>query len=282
MATFERKTMTSVAYLFRKDFDNPGDLYSCIMHYLFPDRSGIMLDVYHTDIPTFDVDIAIVGGGAILSTRKFINDIDEILSKVNAKYKIVWGVGYNPDLKDHIQTNFDLIGVRDSNVIDYDWVPCPSVLHLEIQRHYDTVPTKDFLIIDHWKRPVEFDGKCTRIDNKPNNIHNVIRTIADHRYVLTSSYHAAYWATLLKKQTFVIGNELPGKFYTMKHSPVIASQFNYGLIDQATIYDNAYEDCLLATRNFKEKVENLTGVEFALRNTFNSQITQSPVEPGQP
>lgn len=262
--------MTTFAYLFRKDFDNPGDLYSCVMHYFFPNRAGIMLDVYHTNIPNIEVDVLFVGGGAIFTTNKFIHDINSILDKITAKYKIAWGVGYNPNLKQEIQHNFDLFGIRDFGVEDHPWVPCPSVLHIELLKNINVTPTKDFLVIDHWKRPIEFADECTRITNKFNNIQHVIKLIAEHRYILTSSYHAAYWATLLKKKTFVIGNGLPDKFYTMKHSPLIAPKFDYDLIDQATVHNYAFEECMAETNNFRVKVEELTSIEFSFQNSWNA------------
>ena len=222
-----------------------------------------MLDVYNINIPKIDVDVLFLGGGAIFSTTKFINDINSITANINAKHIIVWGAGFNPALNENIRAKYDLVGIRDWGVPRYQWVPCPSVLHPSLLTNIDRTPTKDFLIVDHWKRPIDFDGDCTRINNKPNNIQNIISLIADHRYVLTSSYHAAYWATLLKKKTFVIGDSMPEKFYTMKHKPLFASKFEHKLIDQAIIHDDAYNDCMLATNEFKSQVEYVTNIPFA-------------------
>jgi hypothetical protein len=97
-----------------------------------------------------------------------------------------------------------------------------------------------------------------------------MENIANHEYVFTSSYHAAYWATLLKRKTYVIGDQLPSKFYTMKHSPVIASSFKDNLLDQPLIWENSFEECIEANQNFRNKVEDLIGVKFDFINTnFN-------------
>jgi hypothetical protein len=106
--------------------------------------------------------------------------------------------------------------------------------------------------------------------NKPNNIDTIIEAIADHKCIFTSSYHVAYWATLLKKKTYVIGDNLPTKFYSMKHSPLIASTYDDSLLNQGTVYYNAYDECIAATKQFRNKVEELTGEKFSFINpAFN-------------
>ena len=258
------------AYVFRRDFQNPGDLYSCIMHYLNADYQSIMIDVYNSKIPKIDVDVVFVGGGAIFSTTKFINNVDKVLSNINAKYKIAWGVGLTEELKTTIQSNFNLFGSRDFRGDENQWVPCPSAFHPLITHNLNKKPTKNFLVIDHWKRPIEFNHDHTRMINKPNNIESIIEAISNHERIFTSSYHVAYWATLLQKRTYVIGENLPGKFFTMKHSPVIAERYTDDLLQQGTVYYNAYNECINANKKFKKQVENLIGEQVTCINpNFN-------------
>jgi hypothetical protein len=263
-------TKLKYAYVFRRDFQNPGDLYSCPMHYLTNDKNGIMIDVYDENVPELEVDIIFIGGGAIFSTKRFIHSINNILSKVKAKHKIVWGAGLNDSLKEEITTSFDLFGIRDFVDSNQLWTPCPSVLHPTLIKNVNKIPTHKFLVIDHWKRPINFPRKHTRMFNKPNNIDTVIDAIADHKRIFTTSYHVAYWATLLKKKTYVIGEDLPLKFYTMKHSPVIASKYSDALLMQGTVYRNAYDECIDATKQFRNKLEELVDEKFKFSNpTFN-------------
>ena len=159
-----------------------------------------------------------------------------------------------------------MIGVRDFGTSNYDWVPCPSVLHPAFNENLKKISTKDFLIIDHWKRPITFNKKVTRIANKPNNINAILEAIAEHRYVITTSYHAAYWATLLRKKTIVVGSNLPQKFYTLKHQPVIVPKVEVQSIDEATVYHSAYDECVLANNVFRVKVENFIGMDFTFIN----------------
>jgi hypothetical protein len=254
------------AYLFRRDFQNPGDLYSCAMHYLTTDKNGIMIDVYDENVPEMEVDTIIIGGGAIFSTKKFIDLVDNILLKIKSKHTISWGVGLTNTLQSEIKSTFDLFGARDFIETNQTWVPCPSVLHPAILQNLDKKPTKKFLVVDHWKRPIEFSRNHTRMFNKPNNIETVIESIADHKCIFTSSYHVAYWATLLKKKTYIIGDNLPLKFYTMKHRPKIATKYSDDLLNQGTVYYNAYDECIDATKQFRNKVEEITGEKYVFRN----------------
>jgi hypothetical protein len=258
------------AYLFRQDFENAGDLYSTIRHYSTEDKHGIILDVYNDNIPNIDVDVLFIGGGAIFSTDHFTSSIEKILEKVNARFKIVWGVGISPNFTNNITAPYDLFGIRDNNVTGYDWTPCPSVLHNSIFTNLATNPTKKFLVINHWKRPINFPYEHTAINNKNKNVTDILDCIADHEYVFTSSYHGAYWSTLLGKKTFVISETLPSKFFTMKHSPIIANSVTDDLFDKSIVYKNAFEECLTATQNFRNKIENLIGVKFNFTNpNFN-------------
>ena len=263
-------TKLTYAYLFRRDFDNAGDLHSCPMHYLSGDKHGIMIDVYDNNLPNIEVDVLFIGGGAIFSTKKFVNSIEHILTRVKSKYKIVWGVGLTPALLENNNIQYDLFGVRDFNIPNYTWTPCSSALHASLYKNLTKIPSKKFLVVDHWKRPIEFTLEHTRLNNKPNNINAIIENIVDHEYVFTTSFHVAYWAILLNRKTYVIGENLPGKFHTMKHSPIIVPKFNDELLDQTLIWDNAYEECVEANKNFRHRIKDLIGIEFPFTNTnFN-------------
>lgn len=254
------------AYIFRRDFENPGDLYSCPMHYLTKDKHGIMIDVYDDNVPEMEVDVVIVGGGAIFSNNKFISSIDNILEKVKSKYRIAWGVGLTSSIKHNIKSNFDLFGCRDFTVENQFWTPCLSVLHPLIFENLNKIPKNKFLVVDHWKRPIHFPRNHTRIFNKPNNIETVIQAISNHKRIFTSSFHVAYWATLLKRKVYVIGDNLPGKFFTMKHSPVIAENYTDDLLNQGTVYYDAYENCVDENKKFRTAIEQVVGEKIIFAN----------------
>ena len=251
------------AYLFRADIENPGDLYSSPMHYLGKGRDGIIVDVFTENIPEMSVDAVIIGGGALFTNKKFVRNINRILDNIHAKHKIVWGVGYDTDFVDkEIKNCFDLFSSREHKIdFDIDWVPCASVLHPMFDELENTTPTKDFLVVDHFKRSIDFDRPHTRILNRPNDIRTILNQIADHRFIITSSYHVAYWSILLGKKCAVIGKDLPSKFRRMKHFPAIAKEWNDSIIDIAKVWPDARYESILANHSFHRKLENLLNIE---------------------
>ena len=157
--------------------------------------------------------------------------------------------------------NSKVKGVRDwlpGTEFEQHWVPCASVLHPCIENNMSHVATKDFLVIDHWKRkPITLDIHHTRLVNNPCTIEQIVSTIADHNYVLTSSYHVAYWATLLKKKVIVISDPWQFKFDHFRHPPVLAEKFSWGLLDRARSYPEAYKQCLSANKQMLKTLREL-------------------------
>ncbi len=251
------------AHVFRVDIENPGDLYSAPMHYTGPDYSGVIVDVFAENIPEMHVDAVIIGGGALMTNQKFVDNVDRLLERIHAQHRIVWGVGFESDNIDiNIRDKFDLFSTReyklDSTV---DWVPCASALHPMFDQIKNINPFNDFLVVDHFKRPIEFERPYTRIINKPNSIHHILEQIANHRFVVTSSYHVAYWSILAGKKCAVIGDSLPTKFRRMKHFPVIAKSWDDSLVDIAQLWPDARYESILANYRFHRKLEDLLGVE---------------------
>lgn len=252
-----------LVYLYRFDTENPGDLYSAPVHYLGSSRSGLSLDIFTNDIPEIKSDAVIIGGGALMTNKKFLRNIYRCLESIDSKYRIVWGVGFEPDNIDlDIKDQFDLFSTREYKLnSEVEWVPCSSVLHPIFNEVESIRPTQDFLIVDHFKRFIEFDKLHTRIVNKPNNIRNIVEQIAKHRFIITSSYHVAYWSILLGKRCAVIGDKLPKKFNRMKHFPVISKTWNDDLYDQAKVWPEARYESIKANYRFHRKFEDLLGVE---------------------
>lgn len=250
-------------FLSRLDYGNAGDLWSSPMHYLEKRHRGYLLDCYYLgDLPAEkDVDNIIIGGGALFCNNKFIAQMQDYLNKTSYKRLIVWGVGvdYNLDIDKFKSAN--MMGIREwlpGTDKESQWMPCASVFHPAIKSAMEIKPTKDFLIIDHWKRAkIELPAEHTRVSNNPATIDTIISAIADHRWVITSSYHAAYWATLLNRRVMVVSAPWQAKFDNFRHPPVKAEKFSWSLLDQARSYPGAYQECLAANEQFKKKFINL-------------------------
>ncbi len=157
------------AHIFRVDVENPGDLFSAPMHYLGADYNGIIVDVFADNIPEMEVDAIIVGGGALMTNQKFVNNLDRLFEKIHARHRIVWGVGFETDnINIDIRHKFDLFSTREYKLdADVDWVPCASVMHTKFDSIKSTKPSKDFLVVDHFKRSIAFNRRHTRILNQP-------------------------------------------------------------------------------------------------------------------
>lgn len=249
------------AYIYRLDTDNPGDLHSSPMHYI-GDRQGIVVDVFTDNIPEMEVDVLVIGGGALMTNKKFVRNLNTKLENIHARHTVVWGVGFEPNNIDiGIKNQFDLFSTReyklDSTV---DWVPCISALHPMFDEISNMPVVNDFLVVDHFKRTIPFNKPHTRIINRPNNIRTLLGQIASHNFIVTSSYHVAYWSILAGKKCAVIGDSLPGKFNRMKHFPVIADQWDDSLVDIAQVWPNARYESVYANYKFHRKFENLIGV----------------------
>lgn len=255
------------AYIHRYDTENPGDLCSSPIHYLGNTRNGVVIDVFADDIPEMSVDVTIVGGGALLTNKKFVRNLNHKLDRIQSKITVAWGVGYEPDNIDiSIANRFDLFSTREYKVhSDIQWVPCSSALHGIFGELDNITSTKDFLVVDHFKRSIEFDGVCTRIINKPNSIRNIAQQIADHRFVITSSYHVAYWSILMGKKCAVLGESVPTKFNRMKHFPIKAKVWHNDLYDQAKSWPNARYESVLANYRFHRQIEDLMGTKNPLQ-----------------
>jgi hypothetical protein len=259
--------MTTI-FINRTDYGNPGDLWSSPFHYLDKSYQGMMLDCANLGgLPYIEqVDNIVVGGGSLLNNQKYIERIVKFLKNVKYKNLVVWGVGLNTELDTEIFRSAVLYGTREwlpETLYQDHWLPCASVLNPIFSHVQDKKPVKDFLVLDHWKRkPIEFHAEHTRICNNPATIENIVLEIANHRWVITSSYHTAYWAILCGKKVVVCSNPWQPKFKNFKHAPVLAEKFSWALLDDCQSYPAAYQECRDANLNFMKKFIDLANPQY--------------------
>ncbi|MDH6058344.1 polysaccharide pyruvyl transferase family protein [Umezakia ovalisporum] len=208
------------------DFTNIGDLFSAPTKYFtFPGYN-----VQQADIRTINDDFTdqyiIVGGGGLLY-EPFLHSFKKLIaSKANTKL-IAWGIGQQIYSSSFTQqkldnfgyceylTDFDLVGIRDFNH-QYNWVPCPSCMHPAFDKKRDI--KHEFVVFSHKK----FQMKIAKFPNMTNNnqdIYEILDFLGSGETILTSSYHGAYWGTLLGRK--VLSFPFSSKFYTLKHPPGI-------------------------------------------------------------
>ena len=190
----------------------------------------------------------IVGGGGLVFKR-FLGSFEAInkLKSVFSGKWIAWGVGQqvypalsssednllerlysardNFDYSAYLK-NFDYIGIRDSG-FDYDWVPCVSCMDPTFDQKREI--KHDFVVFSHRKFQVKID-RFPHMSHDTQSLEEVIDFLGSGETVITSSYHGAYWGTLLGRR--VIAFPFSTKFLTFKHPPTIypVSRWKYSKI----------------------------------------------------
>jgi len=251
-------------FVHRRDADNAGDFWSSPGVYL----ANIMpvTGIYdYKDLPKLNVsgtvDRLIIGGGGI--GAKFLTLVWQYMDRVDVRNLVVWGSAWQQSREDldRLARRASLIGVRewlDDPEWQQRWVPCASAYHCVLPRLRKRRPSKDWLIVDHWKRkPIKFPLNCTRINNYRTSVQTILETIADHHFVLTSSYHAAYWATLLARRAVFCSLPWMPKVDKARWPIPAAETFSWAMLDHAHRYPTALDEALAANRAFEQKVTSL-------------------------
>lgn len=199
----------------------------------------------------------LIGGGGLLY-QGFRDTLQLMLSGANRS--IFWGGGSNThggdDLDDDCKLlgEIDLVGVRDY-VLPFRWVPCVSCMHGYFDEPVDR--KTEVVIYEHQDYPIEVTGGVDfpRLDNRESDFSKVVRFLGSAESVITSSYHGAYWATLLGCKV-VVTNSFSSKFKRFKHAPVISSQENiHNSLKRAQDYPDALSECREANKEFARDVE---------------------------
>lgn len=185
----------------------------------------------------------IVGGGGLLF-KTFLgsfNAMEELKAVFNGKW-IAWGVGQqiysspsktgeslleNLDKDKHkfdylsYLKNFDMIGIRDTG-FNYDWLPCASCMHPSFDKKREI--KHDVVVFSHRKYQVKI-GNLPRMTHDTQNLEKVLDFLGSGETIITSSYHGAYWGTLLGRK--VIAFPFSTKFVTLKHNPSFYPVLNW-------------------------------------------------------
>lgn len=263
----------------RRKTPNQGDLASAPLKYIESSVSSdeeCFVDILDCDGTNERVgeilsrsDLIVFGGGGLLDNKKFIPSFDYIKSKYSDKL-VVWGAGSNAVATSSDMTDLngiDLVGVRDySSAIRSRsrWVPCASCLFGPL-REYKSLASK---VNPKWVGIFENNsganvarvGDCgvtnfELMGNKKVSFKEVLEFIIYSEYLVTSSFHAAYWATLLG--TPVLAVPTSSKFYTFKHKVPLVEKDNWlERLDEAVVHEGAFEECVEANLSFLSDVKD--------------------------
>jgi hypothetical protein len=210
----------------RLDPDNLGDLTSSPALY-FPDLFTSTLDSHDLSWPE---DAHLIFGGGGLLHADYATAIANTPRSPNRRL-ITWAIGHNqhdtlPTTYHDWLTGFDLVGTRDFNHNQPTWhyVPCPSCLHTGFDATYPLL--HEAVIYEHHAHSIPID--LPREHNRHPLIHlpRVLAHIASAPYVITNSYHGAYWAMLLNR-TPILYHPFASRFYTFQHQPRACTALNW-------------------------------------------------------
>ncbi len=245
-------------YIHRHDIQNTGDYKCCPLEYffyMFP-LDYLVHDIYNINYAMIEKnDIVILGGGGLLdcinkwnvSINKLLDICDNVIS---------WGCGfnfYNTIINDKIAfEKFKLLSIRDyRHPSKYKFVPCVSCMMPELSRFFEI--KRNIGILEYKDNPI-ITFSYPKISNKAS-LDEIIEFIGSSNVIITNSYHACYWATLMKKKV-ILYNEHSSKFDYIQYAPVKYSGNLRKDIRRAKIYEDALDNCRKTNIEFANNVRN--------------------------
>jgi hypothetical protein len=210
------------------DDKNIGDLMSSPLRYFdFPGFECEARDIRNI-LDYSDIQSSqniILGGGGLLFER-FLPNIKILQSAPQVGTRILWGAGQQlygskKDLEFQqfnysVYTDgFHLVGVRDVG-LEKPWVPCVSCMHPSFDKVRE--PRHPYVIFSHKKFQISLPG-IPRMTNEQADMETILDFLGSGETILTSSFHGAYWGTLLGRK--VLAFPFSSKFLTLKHQPAL-------------------------------------------------------------
>lgn len=265
--------MTLIVNISRKKTPNRGDLASAPCQY-FPHLNRVIyIDILDCNNENAELtkilnlaNTIIIGGGGLLGHTKFEKEINWIGEMYGYK-TVIWGAGVNTVNGRFCENNIDLfkhVGIRDC-ITKYTWVPCASCLSplfINIRGDHSTFPKNDKIGIlenNSGKNPTTLPlhnyTKAEKFGNKKVSMHEMLNFIASCGILVSNSYHAVYWAVLLKIPVIAIPTS--SKFNYFKHKICLSKAEDWpNYIDDCInyIYSNALEECVDANVKFSKEI----------------------------
>lgn len=234
---------------------------------------GITSAMFEVDTMKQEVHsgIAVIGGGGLIQ-HYLTKGVRLAMSRHSVN--ILWGIGLNgEDVRGDSYRDktwlldADLVGVRDWGPdVRYRWVPCPSCMHPIFDTAGAIAPQHNYVLYEHHHHPLnafpeaqkisDYIGYSADLPHMTNAgaraIEDVVRFLASGRCVLTSSYHGAYWATLLGRKVAIV-KPWSSKFMRMRFPPVIFGE----TMGEGREYPEALQECRQTNLAFADDVRIL-------------------------
>jgi len=255
----------TIHFLHRYITNNTGDKACGYYQYFlseFKYYKSIIHDVNKVDFSLIKkTDVIIVGGGGLLNATSEWNYNINRAAKLAGK-SVIWSAGFNssysgPKLGSSIDFKlFDLVTVRDYNYKNFNYAPCATCVMPELEKDY--VIKREVGVVAHKDVPQHLPKEIHQFEKVTNSapLHEMVEFIGSSEVILTNSYHAVYWAVLMKKKCILFAPRSE-KYDFYKYAPVKFSGDLALDISQAAIYPEAMEDSKKLTLHFLKDIKEL-------------------------
>lgn len=246
-----------IVFIHKLKTKNTGDQEICPYDYFKDYFDQYIVQKFDNDdlkYLSFKKAIFILGGGGLINQNDNWNNWTNKL--IENKNKVIgWGLGFNQHYDRPVKaqmklSEFSLLGIRDYNV-KQPYLPCVSCLR--INNTVSKIVRKIGCIIhyENTKNPFDFP---TIYNNQ--SFEEIINFIKETEVIITNTYHAMYWSTLMNKKV-ILYNPFSNKFDNFKYKPVIYSGNLKSDINKAVVYSQSLEECQSENRVFFEKVKKI-------------------------
>lgn len=205
-------------------------------------------------------DLFVAGGGGIMHKMP--------VPKTPAK-RVVWGVGWTirplPANLRKLPQGYDLIGSRDFGQAGAEYVPCASCMSPLFDQQYN-IEHEAVLYVNYREssstnervRHVFMpDIKGLPVMGNGVSFPEAVRFLGQADTIVTTSYHGAYWGTLLGRKVVIV-NPYSTKFLFYKFQPpTCAAEDWQRFTREARVFPEALADARRSNLAFYEKVRNL-------------------------
>jgi uncharacterized protein YkvS len=261
--------MQKLHFIHHLDYNNAGDWLASPLNYFADYFVSRYCIVYHTleHIKWNEIspdDAVLLGGGGLLDNeppiQEWINRLLDVCGCV-----IAWSVGFHRhdeqlfDLPEIDYSRFALITVRDYNhPAGLEYLPCVTCLLPQLNKKRDI--KHEIGVINH-KSYALVESGFPILDNSAG-IDEITDFIAGSETILTTSYHAAYWALLMGKKV-IIAYAWANKFNYFKCKPVVLDELSIKTVSEAMSggeiksYDGWLGECRELNLAFFERVKKL-------------------------
>ncbi len=203
-----------IHFVYRMDMMNAGDKASCPRRYFHWPLHAMEHDIDDMDLRWFRAsDVVVLGGGGLFDcSEKWNHNINCILEKCDRV--VSWGTGFNSHggelPKEMIKFNrFSILTIRDRGYpLGYEWLPCVSCM--EIDDSHVGRKGAGVGVVSHRDHLIGGSGGDVILNSEAST--RILTFILKHANIVTNSYHAAYWAGLLRRNIVLKGAEYSEKF----------------------------------------------------------------------